>query len=124
MPYRRCVFSLLACLLLVGRGSTGPRHADEQRLQQAGVRGDGPSLLEFFRKRSTRLGREEVRDLIRQLGAQSFAVRARASMALVECGARAVPQLLQVSPHPDVEVHRRAVACLRKIDEKTPPSLV
>src|SRR4051812_38936786 len=123
MRQHRCACCLLACLLC-GRGSAGPWDADEQRLQQAGVRSDAPSLLKFFRQRSSRVGQKEVRDLIRQLGMRSFAARERASKALVECGARAVAQLLPLTQSGDPEVRRRVADCLRQIEADTPPAVV
>jgi len=122
----RWAICLLACLLLCGRSAAAPNSfdADEQRLRQAGVGVDGPSLLEFFRKRASRLGQEEVRSLVRQLGVRSFAARERASKALIDSGARAVPQLVQATQDPDAEVRRRAVECLRAIEQNTAPALV
>src|SRR5437764_11529207 len=124
MPRSCCAFCLLAYLLLPGRGTAGPLDADEQRLQQAGVRSDGPSLLAFFQKRTARVGQDEVRDLVRQLSVRSFSTRERAAKTLVERGASAVPQLLQATQSPDAEVRRRAVECLRQIDQNAVPALV
>ncbi|MBI1915365.1 MAG: HEAT repeat domain-containing protein [Planctomycetes bacterium] len=137
MPRLCCVFCVLSCLL-PGRGAgfqpadpsagwkPAPRGlvADEQRLQHAGVRSDGTSLLAFFRKRTARVGQDAVRALVRQLSVRSFASRERAAKTLVERGASAVPQLLQATQSPDAEVRRRAVECLRQIDQNTVPALV
>jgi hypothetical protein len=81
-------------------------------------------LLAFFRQRSSRIGQEEVRDLIRQFDARSFAARDRASKALVERGACAVGQLLPLTQSADVEVRHRAADCLRQIEANLPPAVV
>ena len=54
----------------------------QEILRAAKISMDGPSLLEFFRKRTlTPANRERIQSLIRQLGDKSFEVREQASAA-------------------------------------------
>jgi len=90
---------------------------DEQLLKSANVRTDGPTLLEFFRKRTlTDDTRKRIQDLIQKLGDDSFHVRERASADLVGFGTVAGPFLRQATKETsDLEVIRRAEACLEQI---------
>src|SRR5256885_14091105 len=70
--------------------------ADVKLLQDAGVKTDGPGLVEFFRKQS--LSEEQHRgiaDLIEQLGDNTFEVRETASKKLTKLGHAAAPALRQ-----------------------------
>src|SRR5262249_22771621 len=90
---------------------------DERTLNEARIASDGPSLLEFFRKRtvsSTDL--ERIKKLIADLGDDSFEVRQNASAQLVTIGAAAVPLLRQATKDSDVEIVRRAEDCLKHIE--------
>src|SRR5579884_764773 len=66
-----------------------PGKADEDLLQKAGLKTDGPALLEFFRSRTLRdEEREGVARRIRQLGAESYRQREQAYAALTKGGPR------------------------------------
>jgi HEAT repeats/PQQ-like domain len=89
---------------------------DEKLLQAVHVGTDGPTLVDYFRKRIVPdLDAGKVRDLVRQLGDDDFLARERASAALVHLRTLAVPFLEQASKDSDIEVVRRAEACLRRI---------
>ena len=118
-----CLLGCLLCPGPVGAAAADGR-ADEQKLEQAGVKTDGTSLLEFFRRRTVRADQQRVTELIRQLGNKSFPAREKASTVLTSFGAKAVPQLRQASHNPDAEVRRRAADCLRAIDNRAAPGLV
>jgi HEAT repeat protein len=89
--------------------------SDEEVLQKARLKADGPALIEFFRKRTAvEADRTKMATLIRQLGDENFSVREKASSALVELGARAIPFLREAekeTPESDIEVVRRAEHC-------------
>ncbi len=93
-----------------------PVAADEQLLKAAGLGTDGPSLLDFFRKRTLTDGeRDKIQIWVRQLGDNSFKVRERASFDLT---ARGIPVAAFLRPavlDSDLEVARRAEECLRLI---------
>jgi HEAT repeat protein len=124
MRWRRFAFLLTGCLVLglctlALAPDSNPGAEDEKILQAAGVATDGPSLLEFFRKRTlTREREEKIVALIRQLGDNAFRVREKASAELVALGVVAVPFLQQAINDPDIEVVRRAEECLRHIDDR------
>jgi outer membrane protein assembly factor BamB/HEAT repeat protein len=86
---------------------------DQHILQKAKVPSDGPELLEFFRKRTlVKADRKQLEALVRQLGDDEFAVREKASAALVKLGARALPVLREAEKTgDDPEVLERAQRC-------------
>src|SRR6516225_6524228 len=117
----RCLAILTACFLLgdLATGKPEDLTADQETLKIAKVGTDGPSLLKLFRGRTmTPAVRVEILALIKQLGDNSFAVRQKASAALVAKGAVALPLLRTAVRDSDIEVGRRASACARRIDEK------
>jgi HEAT repeat protein len=98
--------------------------ADEKRLQQAGVKTDADSLLEFFRTRTVRVDQQQVKILVQQLSHRSFSVRKKASAALVALGARAVPLLRAATHDGELEVRRRAEECLAQIHNNSQSELI
>src|SRR5437773_2220100 len=83
-------------LALAGLPAAGPdtTPADEKTLRAAGVGVVGPRLLEFLRGQSpTPPDPRELTALIRQLGADSFQAREKASRRLKALGKAAVPAL-------------------------------
>jgi hypothetical protein len=98
--------------------SAGPDSSsqDERTLQSAKVNIDGPGLLDVLRKRTlpeTESGK--IKQLIKQLGDDSFDKREQASEDLVRLGNQAEGLLQQAVKDPDVEISRRAEECLRRI---------
>jgi hypothetical protein len=101
-----------------------PAGADERLVRAAKVPVDGPALLTFLRRRVPgEAVAMEIRTLILELGHKVFAVRQRATAALIERGAQAAPLLRQALSNPDREVSRRAEQCLEKIDQGPEPAL-
>ncbi len=98
---------------------------DEQLLRSAGLATDDAALLDFFRKQTT--GEElhrRTQTLIGQLGADSFLVREKGSGELVILGPAVVPLLRQaIRDNPDLEVRRRARACVEQIRMDRPSSI-
>jgi hypothetical protein len=79
---------------------------------------DGPALLALLRKRTlTGSDRDRVQGLIRDLGAEAFEVRERATTQLAGLGPMAVPLLRQALQGKDLEVCRRAERCLGLIEK-------
>jgi hypothetical protein len=106
---------VLASAALFAAGAPG---ADEETLKKAGIDSDGPSLLEFFRKRTLDGdNQEQIQKLIKDLGSEDFDARETASGKLAAIGARAKPFLKTAANDADVEVARRAKECLEKIDQ-------
>jgi len=91
--------------------------ADEALLKAAGLTGDGPALLDFFRKRTVRsVDPEKLESLIRQLDDDSFEVREQASEELVKYRKFAEQRLNEVLKGSEsLEVVRRARRCLDRI---------
>jgi hypothetical protein len=99
--------------------------ADLAALRQAGVGTGGEALLDFFRSRTaTAAARERARALVRQLGDDDFAVRERASAALVALGPAAAGVLREAVHDPDAEVARRAARCLAAVEKANVPEVI
>jgi hypothetical protein len=99
--------------------------AHEATLRAAGLKSDGPALLDFFRKRTvSEADQKKLAALVRQLGADEFEDRNQASAALTAAGRKAVPYLKAVANDRDLEVARRAQRCLRQIDAAPELTLV
>jgi hypothetical protein len=87
--------------------------ADVKLLRGAGIEPDGPGLLDFYRRQTlSEAQRHGIRELIKQLGADSFAAREKATDKLIALGSAALPALRQSLTHPDLEVVVRAKKCL------------
>jgi hypothetical protein len=108
-------------LLAAGKFVSAQEMADDEKtLRDAKLDTSDPALLEFFRKRTaTDADLAKIRDLIGELGNDSFQVREKASTQLLTYGRAAVPLLRDAfKNNPDVEVQRRAEECLRRIEER------
>jgi hypothetical protein len=90
--------------------------ADEQVLKAAGLGVDGPALLAYLRKQSQNgPDGDRLKELVRQLGDKSAAVRSKAAADLVARGAAALPVLRQACQDADPEIARQAKLCLQEI---------
>jgi HEAT repeat protein len=119
-------FLLVATLILWGstpplRGADKSEDPDEEVLRRHKVGTDDASLHAFLRTR--RVNPRRLKELVRQLGDDDFAIREKASARLMGLGRRAVPLLNAAAKSPDVEVARRAHKCLKRIRERTRISL-
>jgi hypothetical protein len=93
-----------------------PGAADEQSLRAAKVGSDGPSLLDFLRKRIPAEGDQvKIKDLVIKLGNRSFSVRQKATAELKQMGLKAAPLLRQAARDGDAEMARRAAQCLQEL---------
>ncbi|MFL5240919.1 MAG: HEAT repeat domain-containing protein [Gemmataceae bacterium] len=91
---------------------------EEQTLKSAKLQTDGPSLLEFFRKRSQlKVDRDKVIELARQLGDSDAAKRDKAYGELIALGTQALPALRQVANDlDDPEAGGMAKQCIQAMD--------
>ncbi|MGH7169777.1 MAG: PQQ-binding-like beta-propeller repeat protein [Gemmataceae bacterium] len=94
--------------------------ADEQFLHAAGIATNDRSLLDFFRHQTADASTSQrLRQLIEQLGSDSFLVREKASDDLTALGAAALPLLRQsIRTTADLEVRRRARDCAQQIESR------
>lgn len=92
-----------------------PAAADEQTLKTHGVGTSDQALLEFLRKWTLDLDRAKINDLIRDLGAEAYETRERATARLVGLGSVAEPYLKKALESPDTEIVLRARECLHRI---------
>jgi HEAT repeat protein len=77
---------------------------------------DSNRLLEEVRKRTvTEPLRQKCEELIAQLGDTDFNVREKAETQVKSMGALIVPLLRQAATHQDLEIRKRALACLAKM---------
>ncbi|HMF12562.1 MAG TPA: hypothetical protein VKE94_09660 [Gemmataceae bacterium] len=99
--------------------------SDEQTLKTAKLKTDGLSLLDFLRRRRPASGdAARIKELVEQLGDDSFDTREKATAALVAIGPPALPQLREAAEKGDTEVKRRAKACLKAIGDQSDEKLV
>jgi hypothetical protein len=99
--------------------------ADERTLKTANLVTDGPALVDFLRKRRPVGGDvARIKELVEQLGDDSFETREKATTALVVIGAAALPQLREAAEKGDTEVKRRAKQCLKAIGDQVDEKLL
>jgi hypothetical protein len=99
-----------------------PGGDDERRLGQAGLKTDGPSLRAYLAKQQADPAAvEKSRALVKRLADESFEVREKAGQELVALGAPAIPALQAAAKDDDLEVAKRALACLEKIQARNNP---
>jgi HEAT repeat protein len=105
--------------------SAGPPEEDEATLKEAQLQTDTPALLEFFRKRVLpETDHDRVRALIKKLGADAFAVRAKATEDLIALGPGIAQLLREATRNSDYEVADRARTCLTVVEKTSTVPLV
>jgi HEAT repeat protein len=98
--------------------------ADEQLLQKLKLPADGPSLLDYFRKRTfPDANPEQVAALIRGMGSEDFGTRERSYQEVLKLGATALFGLRKAENDSDPEVKRRVLDLRTRIEEKADPSV-
>jgi hypothetical protein len=108
---------LITGLLLALAYDLAADESAEAICKNAGQKTDGPSLLEYFKKRTaSEAAKARLADLVTQLGDKSFRVREKASAELVAAGRMAVPFLQSAIKVKDLEIARRAQRCLAQIE--------
>jgi outer membrane protein assembly factor BamB len=97
---------------------------DIKIVQQAGLKGDGPELMEYLRKRTLKQpDPKEIAALVKQLGDEDFATREKAFTSLVTLGASAIAGLKDGESNPDLEVRKRVADLKQRIDTNALPML-
>jgi HEAT repeat protein len=90
----------------------------EKALREARVGTDGPALLAFFKQRTLPApDRVKLAALVRQLGADDFAAREKATRALLAAGRSALPLLRPAVNSEDPEIASRARLCVDKLEQ-------
>jgi hypothetical protein len=127
------VISFASFVLSAGIYAQGPlpgeqRHdttADDQKtLKGVGLAVDGPSMLDYFRKRTFKEANpKEMERLIQQLGDADFATREKAYAGLISLGPSALVGLKQADAHADVEVKQRARDLRERLEAKAEPAI-
>jgi hypothetical protein len=123
-------FTLFWVLALGASLSAAPVRAgqpeeDEATLKEAKLQTDTPALVEFFRKRVLPDNdHQRVHALIRKLGADSFAVREKASTELIEMGPAIAPLLREATSSSDPEVLSRAREALTAVEKTSTAPLL
>jgi hypothetical protein len=95
-----------------------PDSAEEALLRENKIPTDGAGAMAYVRRRLAPLDPTRVKELVVQLGDDSFAAREEASRHLLLLGGRVRRELLEAARHEDPEVRTRASACLRRIDRE------
>ena len=110
--------------LLVANGDPSLRQ-DEETLRGAGIATDGPSLLNYFRRRTPSADEQNtLKQRTVQLGSSAYPVRAKATADLINFGRPALPYLRETAKTADAEISRRAQYCIGIIEQNTRLGLV
>ncbi|HTU89251.1 MAG TPA: HEAT repeat domain-containing protein [Gemmataceae bacterium] len=98
---------------------------DERILRAAGIATDDRSLLDFFRSQTADAATlRRARQLIEQLGSDSFPIRERAGDDLTALGPLVLPSLHQtIRQTADLEVRRRSHDAAQQLQSRWPPAL-
>src|SRR5208282_5094511 len=117
-----CLFATL--LLLPGDQPVATVDPDELLLREAHIDSTADGLIAFLQRSS---GRDEdlqnLDQLLRDLGNNSFSVRQRASKQLIALGTPALAGLGKALTDRDKEVVQRARTCLEEIEKNVNPGL-
>lgn len=98
--------------------------ADERTLKEARIATDGPSLLDYLRKRTLDDAQiAKIKLLIADLGSDDFQTREKATDELPAYGSAAVPLLNAARKSSDAEVVRRAEEVLERIESRAGASI-
>ncbi len=97
---------------------------DLKVVREAGLKGEGPDLLEYFRKRTLKAPDPKViAALVKQLGDEDFETREKAFTTLVTMGASVMAGIKDGENDPDLEVRKRVADLKVRIDTKAEPML-
>ncbi len=111
------LMTFLASCLGQSGAQTDALANDEKFLKDAKIATDGPGLLAFLRARTlSETERARLAELIPQLGARSYAVREKATQALIKAGRAALPHLKAALQNKDLEIARRAEFAIADIE--------
>src|SRR5262249_4039030 len=124
MTRRRAVLLTVLGIGLLASAARAQHSAqlDEQLLKSAGLPTDDKGLLEFFKRRSLKDGdRQNLTDLVRQLGSTVFRDRQKSAKELVLQGPVALPFLKSALTNTDLETCVRAEKCIKEIEKSMGP---
>lgn len=97
---------------------------DLKVVREAGLKGEGPDLLEYFRQRTLKApDPKTIAALVKQLGDEDFDTREKAFTTLVGMGASALAGIKEGENDPDLEVRKRVADLKQRIDTKAEPML-
>ncbi len=98
--------------------------SDLKTLRDIGLAGDGPALLEYFRKQTLPTADPKIIEtLIRKLGDEDFNTREEAYANLAAFGAAAATGLKQFETNTDTELRKRVLDLKRRIEIKAEPAV-
>lgn len=97
--------------------------ADRELLKKHAVDASPKSLLEFFRQRTLKdEERPAMQSMVQQLGSGEFRKREKAMDELLKRGPAVLEFLRVGAKSPDLELSRRATACIERIRANEPPA--
>jgi hypothetical protein len=97
---------------------------DQKIVRDAGLKGEGPDLLEYFRQRTLKApDPKEIAALVKQLGDEDFHTREKAFVSLMGMGPAALAGLKSGENDPDLEIRKRVGELKLRIDTKAEPTL-
>ncbi len=97
---------------------------DQKIIREAGQKPDGPSLLDYFKKRTLKApDPKDIAALVRQLGDEDFFTREKAFVSLMSLGASALAGIKEGENDTDLEIRKRVAELKLRIDTKAEPTL-
>lgn len=97
---------------------------DEKALREVGLKADGATMLEYFRKRTfPDADAKKIAQLVRDLGDEEFDIREKAYATLAAMGAGATAGLKTAESDRDTEVRRRVADLKQRIEAKAEPAV-
>ncbi len=136
----KLALSILMIGLFAGLGLTQPVKGKEKKepvlveqdshqedlkvVRQSGLKGDGPDILDYFRKRTLKQpDPKEIATLVMQMGDEDFPTREKAFAALATMGPGALAGLKEGENNASLEVRKRIAELKQRIDTKAEPTL-
>ncbi|GIW80496.1 MAG: hypothetical protein KatS3mg105_2303 [Gemmatales bacterium] len=105
-------------LALMGAAGAQTETSDEEILRSVGMSTEGDALLQFVRNQiQVASNTDQIKEMIRKLGDDSFQTREQATNELIALGRVALPHLQAALKDSDLEIVRRAEKCIEKIQQ-------
>jgi hypothetical protein len=127
---KRLILAVVCCLApWVAVGQTTPEldaeiAADIEFLKEAGVRSDGPALLEYLRKQTLKDGeRDNMAAILQGLDDKSFQKREKAVAEMIAQGPKALPVLRAATVGATLEMRMRIERCIKELEKNSPAQI-
>jgi HEAT repeat protein len=129
--YLWVVFSTLFFVVASGRAqridqrTSDEENPDVELLKASGLKTDAQALIDYLAERTPKeMPERQIKILIKNLGAATYAEREKATRTLFNLGMVAAPLLREASNNTDPEIADRAKLCLKRINSLWNPDCI